>query len=333
MPAATARHGLAALGLLLLVAWTGRPAAAAEYTFAVKPAPEGLKEAQFWLWVPDGLKADERVRGILCASKYEAGTGLYTDPQWRAAAERLKAACLLYQLDRPEAELRLSKDKAAAEAILAALKHFANEAKRPELAHAGLVLTGLSQSGWQAVAFANHIPDRVIAAIPYHEATPNRAADEAEKSAALGVPQLHVMGGNCSLTPAIHTWIPKACKGGALWSSCVQPGVPHHKMGDQEFILAWLEAVFNLRVPKDTPADKPYALSPLKEQDGWLGTLKLAHADIPNQPRLNAVRTTVTSAEVWRFADFKGDKAEAVWLPTEAVAKAWLAYSKQDGRP
>ena len=303
------------------------PADGKEMTWSAQPRPEGLRRADFALWVPGEIVADRAIRGVLCVSDYQAGRTLYTDPSWRAMAAKLGCAIMMYDLERPASELKLAKDQAAVDAIGAALAHFAAEARRPELAHAPLVLTGLSQSGWQAVAFANLMPDRVAAAVSYHEATPARAPAEGANPAAYAVPMLHVMGGRCFLTPRIYPWVIEARSRGALKTCILQPDVPHHKMGDQAMALLWLEDVFNRRVPDDAAPGKPVKLAAMDASDGWLGVLDL---DLPTD---RGGRSAVRGARIAPAGDADVDAKAALWLPSERVARAWLVYAQTGSVP
>ncbi|MCX6966322.1 MAG: hypothetical protein NTZ46_00840, partial [Verrucomicrobia bacterium] len=56
-------------------------------------------------------------------------------------------------------------------ALEAGLEHFARTIGRPELKHAGLIFTGLSASGRQAIYLGNALAARTIAVIAYSPAT------------------------------------------------------------------------------------------------------------------------------------------------------------------
>ncbi|MCD8534211.1 MAG: hypothetical protein LR011_05240, partial [Verrucomicrobia bacterium] len=165
------------------------------YTFTPVKLPPGISRAEFTLWLPKSLQADRTVRGVLGTSDYEGGRRLHDEPGWRALAGELSFACLRYRVEMRTDLHKLCKDERAANLLLEALGDFAGQCKRPEIKHSGLILTGLSQGGWQATALAAHMPRRVIATVAFHEATPIHEHDLSANEAGHGVPQLHVMGG------------------------------------------------------------------------------------------------------------------------------------------
>jgi hypothetical protein len=307
--------------LVLLAACSAAGALRAdEHAVQLRPPPEGLVAADFELWLPDGLGA-RPLHGLILVSDYEAGRGLYERPDWRAFAEAQSLGLLCHKLRTPAKERNLSKGEEGVRAIRAALAAPAVRAKRPELEHAGLIHTGLSQSGHQAVALSNRMPERTIAIVPFHESTATRAPEEAEREAGWAIPHLHVVGGRDALCKPAVFW-PFLRKGrgrGASWSAILQPGVEHHKLGDDHrFIHLWLEEVLKRRVP-DPPSRGPFPLLRPDPAASWAGVLKLSFGE---------KETTVAEAPILPLAGYRGAPTEAVWLPSESVAKAWLEYSR-----
>ncbi|GAB4455480.1 MAG: hypothetical protein OHK0029_11670 [Armatimonadaceae bacterium] len=301
-----------------------------EYEYRHQPLPSGMRSARFLLWLP---QKERPLRAVLCSSDYEAGRTLYYHPEWRTFAEKHDCACLLYDLTVNRERHRLAKDKTAADLLPVALKDFARQFGQANLANTGMVLTGLSQSGWQAVAFANLLSSRIIAAVPIHEATPapERGPEEGNKPAGWAVPQLHVMGGRCFLTPLIQPWVLKAREHGALWTTYLQPGEQHHRVGDQRFILAWLEAVLSLRVSEGGNG----RLNSLRATDGWLGhytlTTRYTTTGTDTPPKIAPgqrppdAETIVVKTEIAPATADKLPAGESIWLPDARVAELWRA--------
>lgn len=307
-----------------------------EMTWSPPSLPEGYRQVEFNLWIPPALNKDTPLRGVLCATSYADGKNLYTDIAWRKLAEDERCACMLYKLQTKEKKLRLGKDKVAANLILASLDAFAKESGHPELTTAGVVLTGLSQGGWQAVAIANRIPNRVIAVVAIHEATPapGRGPDENTNPEGWSIPQMHVMGGKCFLTPLIQPWVLDARKHGALWTTYLQPDQGHAKMGDLSLALLWIKRVINLRLPLSDAKSEAPALKTLSEEDGWIGTLTL-NSEIKQQREGAGERpppaiTTVSTASVNAFS--QALRGTGLWLPGKDFAEVWLEYATQPSK-
>ena len=80
-----------------------------------------------------------------------------------------------------------------------------------------------------------------------------------------------------------------------------------HECGDSRYLaIPFLDACLAMRLPDKGSKDQ--TLKPMDTSKGWLAPL--------------------FGDEAKPAADFKGNPAEAVWLPNEAVAKAWMEYVK-----
>jgi len=85
-----------------------------------------------------------------------------------------------------------------------------------------------------------------------------------------------------------------------------------HECGDSRYLaIPYLDACMAMRLPDKGNTDQ--TLKPVDMSHGWLAAL------VEKDPQ-NA--TAVPSKE------YKGNPLEAVWLPNEAVAKAWVEYVK-----
>jgi hypothetical protein len=89
---------------------------------------------------------------------------------------------------------------------------------------------------------------------------------------------------------------------GALIGVAVDP-LTAHECGNQRYLaIPWLDACLSARLP-DKSGDP---LHPMPTDEAW-------HAEL-------------LATEALPAAQFKGDKAKAVWLPNEAIAKSWRQY-------
>jgi hypothetical protein len=96
---------------------------------------------------------------------------------------------------------------------------------------------------------------------------------------------------------------------GGLIGVAVDP-LTSHECGNQRYMaIAWLDACLTLRLP-EKPGEP---LRAMPEDGAWLSTLLTNEAVSANQ--------------------YAGDKAKAVWLPNESVAKLWMNYVKDTQVP
>jgi hypothetical protein len=96
---------------------------------------------------------------------------------------------------------------------------------------------------------------------------------------------------------------------GGLIGVAVDP-FTSHECGNQRYLaIAWLDAMLTARLPEKFGAP----LRTLSEKSAWLAPLNGTDA-VP-------------------FAKFSGDPLKAVWLPDEAIAKAWMQYVKDTAIP
>src|SRR5262249_5693080 len=91
---------------------------------------------------------------------------------------------------------------------------------------------------------------------------------------------------------------------GGLVGVAVDP-LTSHECGNQRYLaIPWLDACWNVRLPK--AAAEPLRAMPT--DNAWLGP--------------------ILGGQAVSAANFSGDPLKAAWLPNEAIAKAWLQYTK-----
>ena len=101
---------------------------------------------------------------------------------------------------------------------------------------------------------------------------------------------------------AVRSW-------GGLLGVSVDP-LSAHECGNQRYMaIPWLDACLTARLPKRSGAP----LNPMPTEGAWLAPL-LGTKAVP-------------------AAKFKGDPTKAIWLPNQAVAKAWMQYVKDTKVP
>jgi len=309
------------------------PPSSGEFSFRIPCAGDDPSEARFDMRIDQAIGPTDRVRGVLCSVDFHAGAAIHDDPEWRRLAARMRFAMMRYSLPRRAArrgEPEVSLGASGAASLTEALREFARQTGRPEIESCGLVLTGLAIAGYQSIVFSGLIPERVIAVIansPYVEQGAGDAypPDVSRLGAgAFAVPHLIEAAGRRYGFHNTARMLAGARARGALWGMCVQHGVDWYMLGDQSFARLWLEDVVARRLAADPPAFGPCELRALTAEEGWLGTYTVVHEPDPEWPG-GVASTRVIAAEVARASAFAGDRASAVWLPSERVARAWVA--------
>ncbi len=109
-----------------------------------------------------------------------------------------------------------------------------------------------------------------------------------------------------------HTWWGNLAtfreyrEAGALIGFAPDPRTDH-ECGDSRYLaIPYLDACMAMRLPEKGSSDQ--SLRPMNQGQSWLAPLR--------------------GVEVTPAAEFEGDLKESVWLPNEAVARAWSEYVK-----
>jgi hypothetical protein len=320
---------------------------AGTYVTADYPASTVEGELQilvtFTLWIPDGVP---RLRGIIVhqhgagttASK-EGSTAAY-DLHWQALAKKWDCALLgpsyhvvneKIDISPGASELWFDPRRGSEKTFLKALTDLAARANHPEIATVPWALWGHSGGGiWSDVMTTLH-PDRVIAvfarsgtALMFTSHPEFKRPDVPESMYVIpmilnpGVkekpanlpkpeddkrtPEEKMKGPWLGSLATFHEYRSH----GALVALAPDPRTGH-ECGDSRYLaIPFLDACLAMRLPdKDAKDQTP---KPVDTSKAWLGT--------------------PLGDDIAPAAQFKGDPKEAVWLPNEAVAKAWSEYVK-----
>lgn len=227
-----------------------------------------------------------------------------------------------------------SKTATETQAMLNAILGAAADALgRPELLNAPIAVTGFSLGGWVSTDLLNKIPERVLTAIPQHGGDRFNAPNPA---LARKVPLLYIPGSSDPLSATngeisaanFVTYRGPAVPNG-LAAFAVDWRTPHEPFNNQAWAMAWtwIAEIAALRYPPgqlpSTMPGNPLQLLDLTESSGWLGQ--------------RAYVTSTTGADrssfvsIAPYASYAGNKADASWLPNEAVARAYRAFNSFDG--
>lgn len=109
--------------------------------------------------------------------------------------------------------------------------------------------------------------------------------------------------------PANEAFFSEVRGRGGLIGVAIDP-LTAHECGNQRYMaIAWLDACLGARLPKESGGP----LNAMPGDGAWLAAL----------PGTEAVAA----------ARYDGDKQKAIWLPNEAIAKAWMQYVKDTALP
>ena len=290
----------------------------------------------YTLWIPDGVKT---IRGIIVhqhgagtTAAREGATAAY-DLHWQALAKKWDCALLgpsyhvlheLNDLSPGGSQFWFDPRRGSDKAFLKALREFAAKANHPELETVPWALWGHSGGGiWSDVMNTLH-PGRVaamwlrsgsVAMFRTHDEFPQPRVPAAayrvpimlnpgvkEEAAFKPNPKGKEKGpwfGNLATFREYRAE-------GALIGFAPDPRTGH-ECGDSRYLaILFLDSCLAMRLPDK--GSKTQALKAMDTSKAWLAPL-LGKEAVP-------------------AAAFKGNPKEAVWLPNEAVAKAWMEYVK-----
>ncbi|WP_395736011.1 hypothetical protein [Prosthecobacter sp.] len=286
----------------------------------------------YTVWVPPGVKS---LRGVIvhqhgcgegsCKSGF---TGAY-DLHWQALAKKHDCALLApsyEQPDKAECQMWCDPRNGSDAAFQKALADLGSKSGHPELAKVPWALWGHSGGGhWSGGMTLLH-PERVAAAclrsgVPLLEANPTRPTIKSYTlpEAVTGVPIMCNLGTKEGVTVKegrfagawdanVKFFAAVRAKGGLIGIS-VDPFTSHECGNQRYFTILWLDACLTARLPEKTGGP----LKPMPTKGEWLAALQ--------------------STEATPAAKFTGDKSQSLWLPNEAIAKAWTTYVKDTAIP
>jgi hypothetical protein len=290
----------------------------------------------YTLWIPDGRK---RLRGLIVhqhgagtTASVEGSTAAY-DLHWQALAKKWDCALLgpSYHVRHEQndlspggSELWFDPRRGSEKAYLKALSDLAKQSGHPELERVPWILWGHSGGGiWSDVLSTMH-PGRVVAmwlrsgSAAQFRSHPEFVPPEVP-AACYAIPIMLNPGVKEEKTFPQN---PKGLERGPWWGSLAtfreyrghgalvglapDPRTDH-ECGDSRYLaIPFLDACLAQRLPDPGSADQ--TLRPMNAGRGWLAPL---------------FGTSAVPA-----ADYQGDANDSVWLPDEAVARAWSEYVK-----
>ncbi len=288
----------------------------------------------YTLWVPDGVT---HLRGVVVhqhgagtTASIEGNTAAY-DLHWQALAKKLDCALLgpSYHVRHEQndlspggSELWFDPRRGSEKAFVKALRELAGKSNHPELERVPWVLWGHSGGGiWSDVLSTMH-PERVVA-IWMRSGSAAQFRSHPEFTPLDVPPARHAIPIMLNPGAKEEKKFPQNPKGlergpwwgnlatfrenrelGALVGLAPDPRTDH-ECGDSRYLaIPYLDACMAQRLPKKGSLDQK--LRPMNTSLAWLAPV-FGKKSVP-------------------AAEYHGDLNESVWLPNEAVAKAWEEY-------
>lgn len=299
------------------------------YEASTKPG-ELVYPVNFTVWVPPGVKS---LRGLIVhqhgcgeGSCKSGLTGAF-DLHWQALAKKHDCALMAPSYEQPEkanCQMWCDPRNGSDAAFQRSLIELAAKSGHPELAKVPWALWGHSGGGHWAGGMVLLHPERIAAAwlrsgVPPLKAADGKAAHYTIPDAACGVPVMCNLGTKEGVTVkdgrfagvwgGVETFFSAMRTKGALIGVAVDP-LTSHECGNQRYLaIPWLDACLSARLPAKTGDP----LKPMPTADAWIAPLRADGTDVV---------APVPAAK------FEGAKEKSVWLPNEAMAKAWVQYVK-----
>ncbi|MBK8093013.1 MAG: hypothetical protein IPK32_13755 [Verrucomicrobiaceae bacterium] len=301
------------------------------YEASKKPG-ELIFPVNYTLWLPPGV---QELRGVIVhqhgcgeGSCKSGLTGAF-DLHWQALAK--KHACALmapaYEMrEKEDCQMWCDPRNGSGVAFQRALADIGAQSGHPELATVPWALWGHSGGGHWAGGMVLTHPERVAAAwlrsgVPLLTADAKRGTikPHAVPDAALNVPIMCNPGTKEGMTvkegrfagvwPANEAFFTAVRARGGLIGVAVDP-LTAHECGNQRYLaIPWLDACLSARLPAKSAAP----LQSMPQAGTWLAPL--------------------LGTEAAPAAQFSSDAKKAIWLPNEAIAKAWMHYVKDTAIP
>lgn len=281
----------------------------------------------YTIWIPKGVAS---LRGVIVhqhgcgeGSCKSGLTGAY-DLHWQALAKKHDCALLspsYEQPDKADCQMWCDPRNGSAAAFEKCLVDLGVKSGHPELAKVPWALWGHSGGGHWAGGIVMLKPERVAAAwlrsgVPMLKASPERSTIKAHTlpDAALKVPLMCNLGTKEGVTvkdsrfagvwPANEAFFHAVRSRGGLIGVAIDP-LTSHECGNQRYLaIPWLEACLSARLPKGSGT----TLEAMPTDQAWLAVI----------PGTEAVAA----------AQFTGEAFKAGWLPSAAIARAWMQYVK-----
>jgi len=305
------RRGVAVLAWLVFFFTAASQAEDSVYDWDAGALSEvKLSTVRYRLWIP-GVALNIRGVLVLIPGTHGDGRRLADNSMWQGIATKHHLAILGCQFSEGEiAPYQDDKNFAVCRSIEKALVKLGELSGHSELSRAPLAFWGHSAGSNLSARFCRFAPRRVIAFASCKgtrgPTRDSRGTDEVLMLFAIGSRDQSMWVKNSERN------VRAGLRRGALWTLAFHPSEGHELGGSLKLAAVFIDEVIALRLgvllkggAKKTSSG-PVRLKQLRREDGWLG---------------NPVTRKIVS-----FRDYPDKVKEAIWLPNEAVAKAWKDY-------
>lgn len=273
--------------------------------------------AKYTIWIPEG---NRRIRAVIVhqhgcgAPAARGGASAAYDLHWQALAAKWDAALLAPSYGQIEDSLcrQWSDPRNGSEkTFLRALADFAARGRHPELKDAPWALWGHSGGGtWVGIMTILH-PSRVAtvwfrSGAPVQETEIPQAVYSIPMMTNAGVKERE--GRFQAAWDNSMVWFKRLRAKGAPIGFAPDPRSSHECADSRYLAIPYFDAALAMRLPAVGSV-----LKPVSQANAWLAAPLADHA----QPA----------------AAFSGNREESVWLPNQAVAKAWGEYVRTGAVP
>lgn len=298
-------------------------------------AGELIYPVSYTIWIPPGV---ETLRGVIVhqhgcgeGSCKSGQTGAY-DLHWQALAKKHDCALMgpsYEQPDKADCQKWCDPRQGSDAAFQKSLADLGKMSGHSELTTIPWALWGHSGGGHWAGGISLLHPGRVAAAwlrsgVPPVTAVEGKPAPYAISDAATEVPLMCNLGTKEGVTDkegrfagvsaGVETFFHAMRAEGSLIGVSVDP-FSSHDCGNQRYLaIPWLDACLTARLPEK--AGDP--LKAMPKGEAWLAPLDLE---------------TQGKATPLPESKFSGPVESSIWLPNEAIAKAWSSYVKDTALP
>ncbi len=266
------------------------------------PPRDNFTKAAFRFWTP---AYTQPIRGVIVLVPGLRGDGrnMLSSPTWQALARKYRlalAACFLQGDDYYVAP------HGTGDALLEALKQFAEKSGHAEVAQAPLLLYGESAGGQFDYDFVLWKPERVLAFVVNKGGYYDQDQPDTHTCAVPGLFFLGQKDSDLRIKAITAIWS-AGRKLGALWALAPQPNSGHEFSKTAPIAQVFFTGVLNHRLPDDAlgAPDGP-AMTAMQESQGWLG-----------DPTTHEIHDGATDSEPNRNDS---------WFPDQASASAWKTF-------
>jgi hypothetical protein len=266
------------------------------------PAQDTFTKAAFRFWSP---AYTQPTRGVIVLVPGLDGDGrsMLNGIAWQNLARKYRLAlvsCFMQGKDYYNAP------RGTGDALLEALKNFADRSGHAEVATAPLLLYGESAGGQFDYDFVLWKPERVMAFVVNKGGYYNGGEPDSRTCATPGLFFLGKSDTDLRINAITTIWTAGRHLG-ALWALAPQPNSGHEFSRTPPVAQAFFEGVLKARLADDSlSSDGPPPMKSMQESQGWLGDL--------------------TTFEIHDGSTDAQPDHKAAWLPDQNSATVWKAF-------